>query len=370
MNKHLTPQSNSWVEIDRNALLHNIAFLMKQGSNRKKKAILMLKANAYGHGLTEVAAAVKDANISMFAVTSIEDAIKLRDTGATIPILITGSTPEHDIRFFQPLNITATIDSFAALEHLVRNRIVCNFHIKIDCGLHRYGFSPTDIPELVQWLRRYHLRPEGIYTHYGDANTNPVRTAEELAAFQMAVETFLAEGFRFDYIHASNSAGALWLNESFTNAVRIGLAGYGLQPNVEKPVNLIPCLTWRTRIDALRFIQKGETAGYGHVWRAKRDSRLAILPTGYSDGLRSRPKRQQNVLCEGSFITIVGNIMMNHTIVDVTDFPEITIGSIVTIIGRDGEATISLEDIADQTGTINEEIVTQIQASIERRLLK
>lgn len=369
MQMSMTDIASNWLEIDGDVLRHNITYLMRQGSNKSKKAILMLKANAYGHGLLEVASIVAHSDISMFALASIEDAAKLRKAGVTQPILVVGSLSERTAHLYEALSLTASVDSFAALEYMTKSKADLRFHIKIDTGLHRYGFSVADIPLLLQRLQECHLRPSGIYTHFSDANTNLALTKKELAAFRKTVETFQAEGFTFDYIHASNSAGTLWLDESFTNAVRLGLAAYGLQPDTHTPASIHPCLSWKTRIDAVRLVEMGETAGYGQAWRASRKTRLGILTVGYSDGLRARPKHPENVLCNGQTIPIVGNVMMNNTMIDITDCPEVKLGDIVTIIGKDREAIITLEDIASQVGTINEEIASQIQASVERRVI-
>lgn len=357
---------NNWIEVDTAAIAHNISHLMGRGSNQRKKAILMIKANAYGHGLIEISQIAERAGISMLGITSVSDAIKLRSAGITLPLLFSGSISVDTAPLFHELDITASVDSILALEIIGKLNKRCEFHLKIDCGLHRYGFSPNDTTKLISNLKRLGLKPDGIYTHYSAANDNDERTSAEYHLFKNTVEKFIADGFIFAYIHASNSAGALWLDETLTDTVRLGLSAYGLQPNALRHVEIRPALSWKTRIDAIREVQKGESVGYGNSWKASRKSRIGIITVGYSDGFRSRPTHQNSVLCKGVSVPIISSIMMNHSAIDITDYSEICHGDSVTIIGKSGDMTLTLEDIAQQVGTINEEIVTQINPLISR----
>jgi len=366
MPNNTTKSLSSWAEIDTTALIKNITYLMEQGNNPQKKAILMVKADAYGHGLVEVSKIAYQAGISMLGITSFEDAIRIRNAGITLPLLFSGSISADTAKLFHEFDIIATIDSFEALAIIQKSHAKCKFHIKIDSGLHRYGFGKGDIAALLTNLKSSSLKPEGIYTHYSAANDNPERTALEFESFKEVLKTFIVAGYTFEYIHASNSAGTLWLDESLTNTVRLGLAAYGLQPNTQRFVDVTPCLSWRTRIDAVHTIGQSDTVGYGDAWKAPRNSRIGILTVGYSDGFRSRPTHQNIVLCRGHSVPIIGNIMMNHSIVDITDFPDVCLGDTVTLIGMDGNSRITLEDVAEQLRTINEEVVTQIKPSIKR----
>lgn len=368
-----TSYFSSWIEIDTQAIRDNLVTLSDSATAKNMQSLLMVKANAYGHGMEQVARIANASHIHMLGVSFLTEALALRKAGISLALLIVNHAPTRHLQDLADNAIATTVYSVSYLKTLDNwtrtHEQPLTVHIKINTGLNRFGFRENELRDIIEILRTNKLLVvAGIYTHYSMADSNEALTQSQYEHFLEAVRVFTETGITIPLIHASNSAGLGWANNNHTNLVRLGLAAYGLQPASAKdyPDRLKPSLTWKARVLAVNTINAGDFVGYGKVWAAPRQSVIAVIGVGYSDGIR-RDSKGRCVLIAGQKAPIIGNVMMNHAMIDITDIKgEIIEGSIVTLIGTDNGAVMSLEEIASSQGTINEEIVTMISPMIPR----
>jgi alanine racemase len=242
-------------------------------------------------------------------------------------------------------------------------------HVKIDTGMGRLGILPEETMPFFRFLSvMNHLDVEGLYTHFSVADEDPDYTAEQVKTFKGVIKPLRAGGFNFKYIHAANSAGTLASADNHFNMVRVGLAMYGLSPSASLPVppEFMPVLTWKTIIAQVRTLPMGHPIGYGNTYRTRTEERIAVIPVGYADGFRRAPENWGAVLVHGQFAPVVGRVSMEKTSINVSHIPDITIGDEVVLLGRQGDAQITADDIAMRLGTINYEVVTSILPRVPR----
>lgn len=360
---------NSWIEIDTAALKKNLAYLTDIAKQHGKTSLLMVKANAYGHGLVPVARLAEKEGIYALGIASLEEARQLREAGIVIPLLLFSElvTPAQ-VQALVTYSVTPVVGNRGYLEQILSLKKTTNidFHIKFNSGLNRHGFNLVEAPMVIEILRRSQAVPGGILTHYSSATSDPERTQAESDAFIDVVAQFTKAGLNPRHIHASNSAAVMWHNETSTNLVRLGLAAYGLQPSNDRHAKLYPCFTWKSRLTSIRIIKKGERVGYDGAWTAVRATRLGVVPVGYSDGLRRGPIHQEYFVGNENKLPVIASIMMNHTLLDLNEAPNIQIGEEVIILSNQKKHNLTAEQIAEQIGTSNEEVVTSIRASMPR----
>jgi alanine racemase len=245
-------------------------------------------------------------------------------------------------------------------------------HVKVDTGMHRLGLGPDEAARFLARLAGLdRLEVEGIFTHFAEADDLTGRGRAATRAQRERFDALLAElegkGLRPPMAHAANSAALLTDPEARYDAVRPGIALYGLAPSGEvRPDWLRPALAWKTQIAQVRELQAGERVGYGGTWSPERPSRIATLPVGYADGFRRAPATWQHVLVRGQPAPVVGRVSMDQSTADVTDIPEARQGDEVVLIGAQGGARLSAETVADWLGTINYEVVSAILARVPR----
>lgn len=360
---------HSWLTIDMGAIARNITFLSECAKRNGKDFMLMVKADAYGHGLLEAAQLGESLGAVSLGTATLEEAVNLRQHNVQSPILLFTEPSIDAIPLLRRYHITPVVGSLPFLQAVVDTPDpgprALPFHLKINSGLNRYGFNPAELPKVLA-VMPVSSALEGVATHYSSGD-NPRKTRKEFELFWDAVKLIRNAGHAPQYIHASNSAATAWFNESHTNLVRLGMAAFGLQPTDTKQLPLVPALSWHTRLTALSRIAQGERVGYGGTWRADREGLIGVMPIGYSDGFRRTPNHQRYVLCRGKQLPIIGNVMMNHTILDLTDAHEqLAVGDEIVILGHQGTEHLSLEMIAQQLGTSNEEVATSISARLQR----
>ncbi|MEP7290591.1 MAG: alanine racemase [Chloroflexota bacterium] len=369
----LRPARSSWVEIDLDALANNVRGLKALvGENVTLMAVV--KANAYGHGAVPVARTALINGAGYLAVASIGEALELRSAGIEAPILVMSYTPAQVIRQAVSENITVTVYDFelaraydrAAREAGGRLRV----HVKVDTGMGRLGILAADVmPFFRSILPLNHLDIEGIFTHFSAADEDPSYTHHQIEAFRQVIAPLRAAGFSFKYVHAANSAGMLLTRDAHFNAVRVGLAMYGLSPSasVRVPETFAPVLSWKTVIAQVKTLPPGHPVGYGNTYQTQGYERIAVLPVGYSDGLRRAPQTWGYVLVKGQIAPVIGRISMEKTTINVSHLPDVAIGDEVVLIGRQGDLTLSADEIAERLGTISYEVVCAILPRAPRR---
>ncbi|MBI3019901.1 MAG: alanine racemase, partial [Parcubacteria group bacterium] len=389
------------VEIDTRALKNN-ARALKRFLGKKTLLMGVVKSNAYGHGLVPVARALESADIDWLAVDSVVEALRLRRDGIRAPILVLGYTlPEHFVKASKE-KISLTVSSFAAFAAARRwtekNKKPLGIHLKIDTGMHRQGFLPEEIFALKKILQKNHsnvlknlrivatrkkhadnlkivgMSVEGVYSHFASANPkDPASANAQMETFKKAMRE-LREIVPVPLAHIVASGGALMFPREFPMA-RSGIMLYGLWPSQstricgEKKLKLTPVLSWRTIIGEIKQIPRGEKIGYDLTEMLSRTSIIGICPIGYWHGYPRSLSGKGELLVRGKRAKVLGRVSMDMIAIDVTDIPNITMGDVATIIGKDCDERMGVEEVALNADTTHYEILTRINPLIKRIFL-
>ncbi|MBU6338954.1 MAG: alanine racemase [Rickettsiales bacterium] len=365
----------TWLEISRSALLNNIKEIKKNISS-KTKFIAVVKANAYGHGLLEVANIIKN-NVDSFAVFDFNDAVFLRQKKITKPLLTLGRLFPEQINLAVKNNIEATITTFDILEKLQKTKLSkkLQVHICVDTGLGRDGFVLSDLEKLLKILQNKNLQKNievvGLYAHFASADDSKFDsyTKKQIEIFKKWKNAFAKIGLK-PLIHHAASAASLTKKGTDFDAIRIGLSLYGLYPSEEirakKQNKLQPVLSWKVKISEVKNMKKGEAISYGCTHILKRDSKIAVLPIGYFDGISRISSNKSFAIVKGKKVPQIGRITMNLIVLDVTDVKDVKIGDVVTIIGK----SVSADNWASWAQTSNYEIVTRLGAHLSRKITR
>jgi alanine racemase len=333
-----------------------------------------VKANAYGHGDAEVAKTALEAGAEMLAVAFLDEAVVLREAGFEVPILVMGASRPVDVKIAIDQRIILTAPSLEWLTEAEKNvqKGILSVHLKIDTGMGRLGVRTEE--ELLQAFKFAEEKPnvkiEGIFTHFA--------TADELdtAYFNKQYDVFTAMAQKAaDYdgvmIHCGNSATGLRFPEKLVHAVRLGISMYGLSPSIEikpeLPYELKEAFSLHSRLVHVKKISKGDKVSYGATYTAEKDEWIGTIPIGYADGWVRRLKESE-VLIDGERMPIVGRICMDQCMIKLTSFKET--GTKVTLIGRQKEECISVDEVAERLETINYEVPCTITLRVPRMFLK
>jgi alanine racemase len=360
---------DTWAEIDLDCILANVASVKKH-LPQDVNMIAVVKANAYGHGDIQVAETALEAGAVYLAVAFMDEAIALRKKGITAPILVLGAARPEDVQVAAKFNITLTAFQKEwlqeAIKHLkTEDRI--SFHIKVDTGMGRIGVRSlpelTAIEQIISENDQFIL--EGIYTHFATADElDETYFRQQLALFDSMVNGLKEQP---KYIHSSNSAAALRYPSAYFNAVRIGIAMYGLTPSLEMeseiPFPLREVFSLRSRLVHVKKLQKGEKVSYGATYETGEEEWIGTIPIGYADGW-IRKLQGQEVLVKGTRSPIVGRICMDQCMIRLPY--HVPIGTTVTLIGGDEDQFISVNEIAQKLDTINYEVPCIIANRVPR----
>ncbi len=366
-----------WVEISRSALENNIRVFRELVG--KSELMAVVKANAYGHGMMEVARVAQDCGVNWFGVNSIDEAVQLKDAGFDTPILVLGyvdrdgwgAAVSKDIRM-----VVYDVDTIKGIAR-VAERIgkIAHLHLKVETGTHRQGVTEDTLWDVLDVIRELSwVELEGIYSHFADIEdtTNHAYAKWQMSNFLRFLDKVKDAGFHNVKRHFSCTAAALLFPETHFDIVRLGIGLYGLWPSRETYVSLIerketppvlmPVMTWKTKIVQVKKLPKGAYIGYGRTYKTTHSSIIAILPVGYYDGYFRAFSNRAYVLIKGERAPVRGRVCMNITMVDVTHIPDVKVGDEVILLGGTGEDRISAEFLADIAGTINYEVVTRVNS--------
>jgi len=367
------PARPTWVEVDLEAVAYNVR-QVKEIVGPEVKIQAVLKADAYGHGAITVARTALNNGAYSCGVASVNEAIRLRQSGVDAPILVLGYTPAwlakqallHDVTLTLYDADVARAYSRAATEL----RRTARIHVKVDTGMGRLGLLPDQLVSFVQEIRGLPgLDLEGIFTHFSVADDESLEyTRRQLDRFLKVLGRLAGIGITFSLVHCANSAALLRLPETRFSMVRLGLAMYGLQPssNVQLPEGFRPALAWKTSIAQVKMLPPGSYVSYSNTYQTQGEETIAVIPVGYADGFRRAPTRWQSVLVRGQRAPIVGRVCMDQTMINVSHIPNVRVGDEVVLIGIQGEDAITAEEVADWLGTINYEVVSEILARVPR----
>ena len=347
----------TWLEINLDNLYFNCRYIIE---HTHKKLIAIIKANGYGCGDVEIAKVALEAGASMLAVSSLDEAMALRNGGIEAPILILGYVDPMDARILIDNDIATSVVSLDWVKELVKNNIEgLKIHLKVDTGMNRIGIKDIDeLKEAYTILKNAKADVEGIFTHYACSDLDPnIKTNDQFNKFKQAYEALDAD---FKYVHCDNSDAAISYDENITNTVRIGIGLYGY---VSYPSKLKRVISLYTTIINVKTVHEGETIGYGATYKCEHDEIIATLPIGYADGFIRRNSGRK-LYVEGEYATLVGRICMDQCMIKLSK--KYPVGTIVELIGEH----IKMEDMANELGTIVHEIITNFNERLTRRYIK
>lgn len=373
--KEMKRYDRTYAEIDLNAIRHNILEERRRVGN-DVKIMAIVKADAYGHGDVEVAEALNDL-VDAYGVAVIEEAIKLRKSGNRKMILILGYTGSDWYEDLIEYGISQTVYTYDMAKKLSETAVKlgkeARIHIKIDTGMSRIGFLPVkdniDVIYAISELPRIHI--EGAFTHFAKADEATTKEAQEpFEKFMIFVSELENRGVSIPIKHAANSASIIHFPESWLDMVRSGITTYGMYPSEQVPKDIIslqPALQWKSIVSNVKVIHAGTPVGYGGTYVAQRETKVATIPVGYADGVKRDLSGKGRVLIHGQSVPIIGRICMDQFMADITDMEEVAIGDCVTLIGRDGDLEISVEEVADLCHSFNYEYVCGIGPRVPRK---
>ena len=371
----------TWVEISKKSLLHNFN-TFKKLAGEKVGIMSVVKANAYGHGINEVASLLEEAGSDWFAVDNLDEALTIRLTKVKKPILILGYIPitrvkeaiENDISFV--LYREDFLSKIALFELGKKAKV----HLKIETGLNRQGLSPNEAVKFaMKILQGRKVELEGISTHFANIEDtrDPAFAMEQLSHFKTVLKKLNAKKIKVSVIHCAASAASLLYKETHFNMLRLGISMYGLWPSKEirnmlslkkgkSSIDLKPVLEWKSKLAQVKTLKAGESVGYGRTWFAPRRTKIAIIPVGYYDGYDRDLSNNSRVLIRGNSAPVVGRVAMNMITVDVTDINKVSEDDEVVLIGKSNKERITADELATVLGTINYEVVSRINPYLPR----
>jgi alanine racemase len=375
----LPAQRPTWAEINLDNLSHN--FRITKAALGAGVAIMpAVKADAYGHGAIECARALETAGAEWFGVALPEEGFTLRNAGIGTPILCLGGFWEGQEGSIIAHRLTPAVFRLEILDRLNQAartaRLVVDYHLKVDTGMGRLGVPHADLGGFLDAAARFgSVRMDGVMTHLASADLQDKNefTGRQMSLFETAVELVRSRGHRPTWVHEANSAGTHAYPSSRGNLVRLGGVLYGLWRDVTdgsiEPLDWRPVMSLRTRIMLLKTVPADTPLGYGGTFVTSRESRIATLAIGYEDGLSRGLSNQGNVIVREHLAPIVGRVSMDLTLVDVTDVEGASVGDEAVIIGRQGSAQITAEEVAGQIGTLSYEVTCGISDRVPRTYL-
>ena len=363
-----------YAEINLDAIVKNVDNLMAL-TKENTGALAVVKADGYGHGDVAVAKAVAQ-KVTGYAVATLDEAVNLRENGVKKPILVLGYVDPYEFDILVSHEITATVFDVETAQLLADAARVqkkqAHCHIKVDTGMRRIGLEPDEngIAIVKQITALKELSADGIFTHFAASDETDKTSAEhQFKLFTDFTGRLEKEGLHFTYRHCANSAAVIDMPQVDLDMVRLGIAMYGMYPSDEvkkEKVELFPALDLKSHITMVKEIPAGEKVSYGGTFTTTRTTKLATVSVGYGDGYPRALSSKGYVLVRGQKAPIVGRVCMDQMMVDVTDIENVTRADIVTLIGKDGDAEITVEEIAALAGTFNYEFVCDLGKRIPR----
>jgi alanine racemase len=367
-----------WAEISLKAILHNLR-VIRRHVGAQRKILAVVKSNAYGLGAVPISKALQKAGTEWFGVTCANEGIELREAGIRKRILVlTGFWPGEEKRLIQN-QLTPTVSRVDDLRHVERaaksmrgksrgKSSRAPFHLKINTGMNRLGISPDEIDAFCLALADCpHIQLEGTYTHFASAEDfTAEQTTVQEQLFRDCLDRMRALGVSPGIVHMANSGAICARPSTWADMVRPGAILYGYHQSFDPPqkkqevmcsMPLEPSLSLRARIISLREVPAGQAVGYGARFVTGRPSRIAVINAGYADGIVRARTNRGCALVRGRRVPLVGTISMDLTMLDVTDTPDAKLGDVVTIYGKDGQASIEVSEVAREIGTVTSDLL-------------
>jgi alanine racemase len=369
--EHAFPRGRpTFCGIDHEALRWNLRQI-RQKIGPRVKVLCMVKANGYGHGALEISHTLASVGADAFGVATLEEAVQLRQAGiqATV-IVLAGVFPDQLDTFleYKLIPVIHDVISFRELDKQSSNRQVqLGVHLKVDTGMGRLGFSAAEADQWIGDIKQTKsLQIQGVFSHFSHAESvQGDYTRKQLKIFKRVVEQLRSASLLPPLVHLANSAATITLPEAYFDMVRPGLILY---PSAEmrEQITLKPVLSWKTKILQLKKVPSGASISYGQTFITDRESLIATLPLGYADGYPRLLSNRGEALVRGERAPIAGRVCMDLTMLDVTDIRNVRQGDEVVLLGRQGGAEITADEVAAWSNTISYEILTSIGTRVPR----
>ena len=365
-----------WAEIDLDALRENLSWI-RHRVGPGVKIMTVVKADAYGHGLKQIAALLMQSGTDVFGVANLAEARILHNVGRGWPVLLLGACLPTETEAAVADGVAVTVSSLAEARRFSRAarrlRKTARVHVKVDTGMGRLGIPAEAAAELVRRLARFPgLEIEGIYTHYSSVEDDPAFSRSQRTRFERFLKDLDLRRVQVRWIHANNSGGLLHEPGTVFNLVRPGLLVYGVPPPGRRPVRapwlrrLRPALSFHCRVGFVKAVPPGTPLSYGRAFVASRRMKVATLTAGYGDGYLRAAGNRARVLIRGRRCRVVGRVTMDQMMVDVTRVKGVKAGDEAVLIGRQGRHTITASDLAGWCGTVPWDVLTAISNRVPR----
>ncbi len=380
-----------WAEVDLKAIAHNVHEL-RSITDSKARLMAVVKANAYGHGVLEVSRKVLGNGADVLGVARLNEGIELREAGFDVPVLIFGYTPPMLAKKLIEFDLTPTVWSYKTAEALAHVAVSYNkkikVHLKVDTGMGRLGLLPdccrpfpADKKLAINALREVEsiaslpgLELEGIYTHFATADSSDKSYAKkQFEIFADLLNELRHAGLMIPVRHAANSAAIIDMPETHLDMVRAGISIYGLNPSDEvdkRRISLKPAMALKAMVVHLKKVTAGFKVSYGSTYETQEPTTIATVPVGYADGFNRLLSSRGHMRVCGHRAPIVGRVCMDQTMLDVGHIPDVNLEDEVVIFGNQGDASITVDEIASTLNTINYEIVSALTARVPKIYLR
>jgi len=363
----------TWAEINLEAVKHNLGCI-KELVDPGVGVMAVVKANAYGHGIEEVSRVLVENGVDYLGVATVDEALSLRNSGITSPVLVLGSILESEVKVAIENNVTLTLcdrDLVKVLKDVsARLKIIPRVHIEVDTGMGRIGVWHEEAASFICDVKQNEeIEIEGVYTHFSSAARDKVVTQQQITDFENVLKELEASGIDIKYKHAANSVAAVDWKHSHLNLIRTGILLYGVYPkeSFRRDFKLEPVMNLKTKIVHLKDAPPGRSISYGRTYITQKDTKIATIPIGYADGYGRILSNKAEALIKGQYVRIVGMVTMDQTLLDVGHIKDVKVGDEVVLIGRQGDAEILIEKIAKLAGTIPYEILAAITDRVPRK---
>ena len=365
-----------WAEVDLDALRGNLACI-RHRVGPQVKIMTVVKADAYGHGLKQIAALLMQSGTDVFGVANLTEARAVHSVGRGWPVLMLGACLPDEVELVVAEGVTPTISSLAEAKWFSRAATRLNrptgVHIKVDTGMGRLGIAPEEARELVVRVNRLPgLKLEGICTHYSSVEDDAQLSRAQRKRFEKVLSELATEGIRVPLIHANNSGALLHEPRTQFDMVRPGLLVYGVVPSGRRRVDetlarrLRPALSFKCRVSLVKEICRGTSLSYGRTFVARGTMRVATLTAGYGDGYPRTASIRSEVLIDGRRCPVLGRVTMDQMMVDVSRVRNVRAGDEAVLIGRHGREEITAGEVATWCGTVPWEVLTAISYRVPR----
>jgi len=370
-------RGRAWIEIDLDALEHNLADIRAKIPD-SCEVMAVVKANAYGHGVKEIAEHLVNKGVKTFAVATITEAVQLKKHAPQADILVLGCTHPKDAKFLYNNKLTQLVQDGAYAKALEDTKYKLKIHIAIDTGMHRLGIEPKYFDEIKCIFNSKYLNVEGIATHLASPDTFEQSeinfTKKQLEIFTELINKLKAQGYNIGKQHTQSSYGIYNYPEIQNDYVRPGIMLYGVQSQkgeTKIKTDLRPVLSLRAVIAQVRWIEAGESVSYSRTFTAAEKMKIATVTIGYADGIpRQASGNGANALVNGIKVPIIGRICMDMLILNVTNAADAEAGDIATFIGKDGNEEVRCEDLAEAAGTITNDVLAGLSDRLPRIIME